>query len=138
VNRTLSIVCNWPFSSMSFAACPCANFREGANICKPLNAIDGPTTCAKYVEDSCKIVLNRSNCSYICTHWQTRQNNPGKGEMKHGQFAVSRVEARLISKITRRAIVFAAQQKRHIEFQELEMDITACHCNGCPIDLEIT
>ncbi len=39
-------------------------------------------------------------------------------------------ETRLISKIAQRAGVSGA------DFLDLEMDLTACHANGCPLDLE--
>ena len=51
-------------------------------------------------------------------------------------FAVSRTEARLISKITGRAIELAERHSIDVEFLDLEMDLTACHCNGCQLQLE--
>ncbi len=51
-------------------------------------------------------------------------------------FAVSRTEARLLSKIAERAVQLSDQLDLDVEFLSIEMDLTACHCNGCPLELE--
>lgn len=51
-------------------------------------------------------------------------------------FDVTAEEARLISKITHRAMkVVEENDLKGYEFQDLEMDITAAHVNDSPIDL---
>lgn len=52
-------------------------------------------------------------------------------------FAVSRTEARLISKIVGRAVLLAERNQITVEFLDLEMDVTACHANGFELDLEL-
>lgn len=44
-------------------------------------------------------------------------------------------DCRAIAAITRRAVT-TIPVLGDTPFVELEMDITACHCNGCPLDLE--
>ena len=51
-------------------------------------------------------------------------------------FNCSRTEARLLSKIAKRAVEKATELNMPIEFSDMEMDLTACHCNGNPLDLE--
>lgn len=51
-------------------------------------------------------------------------------------FDCSRVEMRLISKIAQRAVSWGKQCVINVDRHQIEMDITACHCNGCQLDLE--
>lgn len=51
-------------------------------------------------------------------------------------FAVSKTEARLIAKIASRAVTLAESHGCEVDYTTMEMDITACHLNGCPLDLE--
>lgn len=46
-------------------------------------------------------------------------------------FNVSKEDAVLIGKVAERAKVWFGGRAK------LEMDITACHANGCPLDLEL-
>lgn len=52
------------------------------------------------------------------------------------EFKGSLAESRLITKIAQRAIAMANANGIDADFVTLEMDITACHCNGCPLDLK--
>ena len=49
---------------------------------------------------------------------------------------VTKEEAELISKIAMRAVRRAAELNITVRFQVMEMDITACHCNGNPLKLQ--
>jgi hypothetical protein len=51
------------------------------------------------------------------------------------KFDVSKSEAKMISRIAKRAVTLAASHGHTWEFQDTEMDITAVHANGCPLDL---
>jgi hypothetical protein len=51
-------------------------------------------------------------------------------------FNATKDEMQLIAKIARRALDYAKQDGLDIDYTEMEMDITACHCNGMPLDLE--
>lgn len=57
-------------------------------------------------------------------------------------FATSRKDFDLISKIIRRAITLTRHYDPHFDPQKetsiggIRMDITAVHCNGCPLDLQ--
>ena len=51
-------------------------------------------------------------------------------------WTVSRVEMRLIEKIAKRAVALAASMEFDLEREQIEMDVTACHANGNPLDLE--
>ena len=48
----------------------------------------------------------------------------------------SLLEAKLIQKIASRAVLMAALAKVDYDFQTADMDVTACHTNGCALDLE--
>ena len=48
----------------------------------------------------------------------------------------SKEEAILISKIAARAVQAAAANKFIYKHMDADMDITACHCNGCPLRLK--
>jgi hypothetical protein len=50
-------------------------------------------------------------------------------------FDVSKGDVMLIAQITRRAVTIAQGYGVELDFLSLEMDITACHANGCPLDL---
>jgi hypothetical protein len=47
-------------------------------------------------------------------------------------FKTTLEEARTISKITNRAL----KMFPHLDAMTFNMDLTACHANGCPLDLE--
>lgn len=47
-------------------------------------------------------------------------------------WTATKSEYRLISKIARRAV----NKWQHLNHQHVEMDISAAHCNGCPMDLQ--
>lgn len=60
-------------------------------------------------------------------------------------FKTTKAEAELIQRIAERGYNMmseawnaspARMRKQGADKQSLEMDITACHCNGCPLDLE--
>ena len=51
-------------------------------------------------------------------------------------FSSSKTEARIISKIAARAVSMAQAQEVDYPFMDADMDITACHCNGCPLRLD--
>lgn len=46
-------------------------------------------------------------------------------------FETTKVEAQTISRITRRY----CESKPDADFLQVNMDLTACHCNGCELDL---
>jgi hypothetical protein len=50
-------------------------------------------------------------------------------------FSTTRDEALAIHKITKRALTIAKEQGYRIDGLEMDMDITACHLNGCALDL---
>src|SRR6185436_16467195 len=50
-------------------------------------------------------------------------------------FKTSRFEHDLINKIANRAVVLAVKFEVPYEKMEATMDITACHANGCELDL---
>jgi len=56
--------------------------------------------------------------------------------MKPASFAVKKDEARIISKIARRAVAMAQVSGSDYEFMDADMDITACHANGMPLKLD--
>jgi len=47
----------------------------------------------------------------------------------------SREEVQTIAKIAARAVQLAASAGWKYEFMDADMDVTACHENGCPLDL---
>lgn len=49
-------------------------------------------------------------------------------------FDITRADCELVTKIAKRAHVLAGMKDR--AFYEIEMDITACHQNGTPLDLD--
>jgi hypothetical protein len=51
-------------------------------------------------------------------------------------FKVTPQESRLINKIAARAVKLAESNEVETDFIEMSMDITACHANGCRLDLE--
>ena len=51
-------------------------------------------------------------------------------------FNVSDAEGQLIVKIAHRAYDMQKQRRIYINARDLEMDLTATHANGCPLDLE--
>jgi hypothetical protein len=52
------------------------------------------------------------------------------------KFDASRLEMLTITKIARRAVKLAAVAGVKYDMLDAEMDVTACHCNGCPLDLQ--
>lgn len=50
-------------------------------------------------------------------------------------FTATKDEIKLISEIARRAIGMVAGTDVTYDMQDAMMDIEACHCNGCPLDL---
>jgi hypothetical protein len=55
--------------------------------------------------------------------------------MNGPSFNVTAQEALLISKIARRAVRLAKKYEVDYDFMTANMDITACHANGCPLRL---
>jgi len=51
------------------------------------------------------------------------------------RFDVGQADALIITAIARRAMVLAARDGSGYALQDAQMDITACHCNGCPLKL---
>lgn len=52
------------------------------------------------------------------------------------KFDMSATEYRLVAKIAKRAVQMAVELKIPYEYTDCEMDLTACHANGCPLRLE--
>ncbi len=52
------------------------------------------------------------------------------------QFTCTKKEAKLIAKIAKRAVEMGTTHGIEVIYDQIEMDITACHCNGCPLDLQ--
>ena len=50
-------------------------------------------------------------------------------------FNVSKTEQKVIRKLAERAHYFAFTQGVAYDIQDAEMDLTACHANGCPLRL---
>jgi hypothetical protein len=50
-------------------------------------------------------------------------------------FNCSLDDARLIALIAKRAVEVASRNGVVIDLMETNMDLTATHCNGCPLDL---
>jgi hypothetical protein len=50
-------------------------------------------------------------------------------------FHVSRVEMDIINKIADRAVAMAKKHGVNYDKMTADMDVTACHANGCPLDL---
>lgn len=50
-------------------------------------------------------------------------------------FNVTKQEALLISKVAKRAVRLASKNNVDYDFMSADMDITACHANGCPLRL---
>jgi hypothetical protein len=55
--------------------------------------------------------------------------------MKMINFKTSRPEAELIIAIAKRAVAMANSYDIEYAMLEADMDISACHCNGNPLDL---
>lgn len=51
-------------------------------------------------------------------------------------FTVSAEDAKLIRQIADLAVALAKRSDVPYTRMEVEMDLTACHANGCPLDLE--
>lgn len=51
-------------------------------------------------------------------------------------FEVSREDARIIREIARRASLLATEHGVEYAVADAEMDLTACHANGMPLDLQ--
>lgn len=57
--------------------------------------------------------------------------------MKHASFKIgSKKEARTINKIAHRAVALAESAGIHYPIMDADMDVTACHVNGCPLKLD--
>lgn len=57
--------------------------------------------------------------------------------MKHASFKIgSKEEARTINKIAHRAVALAADAGISYSIMDADMDVTACHVNGCPLKLD--
>ena len=52
------------------------------------------------------------------------------------KFDASRTEARIIHEIAQRAMKLSARIRDPFTTLDISMDITAVHCNGCPLRLE--
>ena len=52
------------------------------------------------------------------------------------KFNTTKKDMRLITIIAQRAVARAGELGVDYNFKDADMDITACHCNGCPLDLE--
>jgi hypothetical protein len=50
-------------------------------------------------------------------------------------FRVSRTEMEIINKIANRAVSMANEHGVNYDKLTADMDVTACHANGCPLDL---
>ena len=50
-------------------------------------------------------------------------------------FDTTKDEMRLVVAIARRAAMLRAEDGIRTDIMALEMDIAACHCNGCPLKL---
>ena len=51
-------------------------------------------------------------------------------------FECSKADCKLIAEIVKRADWLAQKNGKEIDPLEMNMDITAAHCNGCPLDLQ--
>jgi hypothetical protein len=51
-------------------------------------------------------------------------------------WAVSPEDAELIKQIADRGVIMAKGADIDYDFQTIEMDLTAAHANGCPLDLD--
>lgn len=57
-------------------------------------------------------------------------------QMSPIKFDVTPEEFDLLTKITSRGVTMAMERANvHWDFQQCIMDLTACHCNGCPLKL---
>ena len=57
--------------------------------------------------------------------------------MRYASFAVgNKEEVRTINKIAHRAVAMAASAGIEYPVMDADMDITACHVNGCPLKLD--
>lgn len=50
-------------------------------------------------------------------------------------FKLTADEYRAVFAITKRAVALAARNGRAVDELTLQMDVIACHANGCPLDL---
>jgi hypothetical protein len=55
---------------------------------------------------------------------------------KFAKFNASKFEHSIIRGIAARAVKLARENGIPYDQQSAEMDITACHCNGCPLELD--
>jgi hypothetical protein len=51
-------------------------------------------------------------------------------------FEASKTEYKFAAKIAKRAVELGAKSGVKVDYTTMEMDIIACHVNGCPLDLE--
>lgn len=62
-----------------------------------------------------------------------QQSSPGAENVS---FKVTVQENRIIRDIARRTVAQAIKAGLHYDLMDAEMDVTAVHCNGCPLRLE--
>lgn len=55
---------------------------------------------------------------------------------KFAKFNASKFEHSIIRGIAARAVKMARENGVEYDQQSAEMDVTACHCNGCPLELD--
>lgn len=51
-------------------------------------------------------------------------------------FSLKKGEQELVTQIAKRAVKMAKEADIEYDQKTADMDITACHCNGCPLDLK--
>lgn len=54
--------------------------------------------------------------------------------IKHASFKMDRADWRKVEKVVDRAVATFSRPFSPGDRQTLEMDLVACHCNGCPMD----
>jgi hypothetical protein len=69
---------------------------------------------------------------------ETRRRNDAKENAMAScvSFTASKADYRLISKIAARAVRLAEAADIAVDFQEMQMDLLACHANGCRLDMQ--
>lgn len=58
--------------------------------------------------------------------------------MDQVSFSTTNIDRQLINRLARRAVAIDAEQNGDAarKIMDWQMDFTACHANGCPLDLE--
>lgn len=54
---------------------------------------------------------------------------------RHVKFNCSKADSALIDLIAKRAVAFGVENAIDVDHETIAMDLSACHCNGCPLDL---